>query len=71
MITPTEQSVETTQTAPAAPARVISADHLSKWYGQVIGLNDVVAPGSSVTAVGVVKGGSGRKDRVNEDRGSR
>jgi ABC-2 type transport system ATP-binding protein len=36
-------------TAPAAaPAPVIAADHVSKWYGQVIGLNDVtvsVPPG--------------------------
>jgi ABC-2 type transport system ATP-binding protein len=39
-------------TAPVAPAAagtaVIAADHLSKWYGQVIGLNDVslaVPPG--------------------------
>ena len=33
---------------PVAPSTVISADHLSKWYGQVIGLNDVsvnVPPG--------------------------
>jgi ABC-2 type transport system ATP-binding protein len=33
--------------SPPAPA-VINADHVSKWYGQVIGLNDVnvtVPPG--------------------------
>jgi ABC-2 type transport system ATP-binding protein len=29
------------QGAPPAPPSVVSADHLSKWYGQVIGLNDV------------------------------
>ena len=30
------------QPAPAAaPADIVAADHLSKWYGQVIGLNDV------------------------------
>jgi ABC-2 type transport system ATP-binding protein len=27
----------------AAPAAVVQADHLSKWYGQVSGLNDVTA----------------------------
>jgi len=34
--------------APAPPSAVVAADHLSKWYGQVIGLNDVtltVPPG--------------------------
>ncbi|HET7694094.1 MAG TPA: ABC transporter ATP-binding protein [Vicinamibacterales bacterium] len=34
--------------APAAAAPVVSAEHVSKWYGQVIGLNDVsvsVPPG--------------------------
>jgi ABC-2 type transport system ATP-binding protein len=39
----------TTVAAPASPVSpVIAADHLSKWYGQVIGLNDVtltVPPG--------------------------
>jgi ABC-2 type transport system ATP-binding protein len=33
---------------PAATAGIVAADHLSKWYGQVIGLNDVsvaVPPG--------------------------
>jgi ABC-2 type transport system ATP-binding protein len=33
---------------PAAATRIVEADHLSKWYGQVIGLNDVsvaVPPG--------------------------
>jgi ABC-2 type transport system ATP-binding protein len=30
-----------TGTAPGQPAPVIWAEHLSKWYGQVIGLNDV------------------------------
>src|SRR5438094_1416042 len=33
---------------PTAPAPIVAADHLSKWYGQVIGLNDVtltVPPG--------------------------
>jgi ABC-2 type transport system ATP-binding protein len=28
-------------TAPAANGSVLAADHVSKWYGQVIGLNDV------------------------------
>ncbi len=28
-------------TAPAATAPVLSTEHVSKWYGQVIGLNDV------------------------------
>jgi ABC-2 type transport system ATP-binding protein len=28
-------------TVAAAPASIVAADHLSKWYGQVIGLNDV------------------------------
>ncbi|HEY2435295.1 MAG TPA: ABC transporter ATP-binding protein [Vicinamibacterales bacterium] len=38
--------MESVAAAPAAP--VVSADHVSKWYGQVIGLNDVsvaVPPG--------------------------
>ena len=33
---------------PAADAPIVAAEHLSKWYGQVIGLNDVtvaVPPG--------------------------
>ena len=32
-----------TAVAPAAPARaaIVTAEHVSKWYGQVIGLNDV------------------------------
>ena len=40
--------VDAGQAAPPAPPPVVSADHLSKWYGQVIGLNDVtvsVPPG--------------------------
>ena len=28
-------------TVTAAPAAIVAADHVSKWYGQVIGLNDV------------------------------
>src|SRR5215472_11839756 len=45
----TQTSVSASVAAPASPpAPVIAADHLSKWYGQVIGLNDVsvsVPPG--------------------------
>ena len=27
--------------APGTSAPIVTADHLSKWYGQVIGLNDI------------------------------
>jgi ABC-2 type transport system ATP-binding protein len=46
VITSPERPPETTQAVTAAP--LIAADQLSKWYGQVIGLNDVtvsVPPG--------------------------
>ncbi len=39
---------DVTETPAPSPQPVVSADHLSKWYGQVIGLNDVtltVPPG--------------------------
>ncbi|HSL21910.1 MAG TPA: ABC transporter ATP-binding protein [Vicinamibacterales bacterium] len=47
MISSGEQPLATAPSAPAAPeprlpgAALITAEHLSKWYGQVIGLNDV------------------------------
>ena len=35
-----------------APAPIVTTDHLSKWYGQVIGLNDVtLAVNSGVTGL--------------------
>jgi ABC-2 type transport system ATP-binding protein len=40
--------MDSQQSAAGAPPPIIAADHLSKWYGQVIGLNDVtvaVPPG--------------------------
>ena len=38
--------------APAAGTHILAADHLSKWYGQVIGLNDVtVAVPSGITGL--------------------
>jgi ABC-2 type transport system ATP-binding protein len=46
VITSPERAPETTQPATTAP--LIASEHLSKWYGQVIGLNDVtvsVPPG--------------------------
>ena len=44
------QSNQEWQKVPEAPA--IMADHLSKWYGQVIGLNDVsLAISGGVTGV--------------------
>jgi len=37
---------------PATPLAIVSTDHLSKWYGQVIGLNDVtLAIGGGVTGL--------------------
>jgi len=44
----TANAVAPPSPAPAAGNNILSADHLSKWYGQVIGLNDVtvtVPPG--------------------------
>jgi ABC-2 type transport system ATP-binding protein len=44
----TANAVAQPSPAPAAGNHILSADHLSKWYGQVIGLNDVtvtVPPG--------------------------
>ena len=44
------QTQQEWQTVPAAPA--IMVDHVSKWYGQVIGLNDVsLAISGGVTGV--------------------
>jgi len=39
--TTSTDTAATASTSSAASPSVISADHLSKWYGQVIGLNDV------------------------------
>jgi ABC-2 type transport system ATP-binding protein len=41
-----------TRAAPSAGPDVVAADHLSKWYGQVIGLNDVsVSVPSGITGL--------------------
>jgi ABC-2 type transport system ATP-binding protein len=45
---PTLPVLEPSQSVAGTPPPIIAADHLSKWYGQVIGLNDVtvaVPPG--------------------------
>jgi len=39
--TPTAAPTKATERAPSADLSVVVTDHLSKWYGQVIGLNDV------------------------------
>jgi ABC-2 type transport system ATP-binding protein len=48
LATDTANAVTPPPPAPAADKHILAADHLSKWYGQVIGLNDVtvtVPPG--------------------------
>jgi ABC-2 type transport system ATP-binding protein len=48
MTAPTASLANVARTEPAPASAIVSADHVSKWYGQVIGLNDVsvsVPPG--------------------------